>query len=593
MKKILLSLCFLLGLNTGLTTASYGSPLVHATQMEVKNAYKGMFSVITYNQEGNILHSGYGFFIHENGTGVAAYSLFKEAYKAVVVDYKGNQLPVKRILGANSTYDLVKFSTAGDKKVEAFSIATNAQASVGDNLQMVLYTGKQKSKPIPANVETADDFESYHYYKLSVENQEKNFGCPLLDPTGDVVAILQKNVEENAEKACAIDARFVHQLNISNTSILNSDLNNINISKGLPATEKDALTYIYMLGTKDSVTAMNAINDFIEAYPKNAEGYTQRGTIFAQHGDYARCQEDFNTALEVVEKNQSTIKADEIHNNLSKLIYNKAVFNPQSSYKEWTLDLAIDEANTAFQLNPSPFYLQQQAHCYLAKKEYLTAYEYYKRINSEKFSHHAEWSPHAKAESWIFAARAYELHMQAQTSGTTLQDSLEIITLLDSAIAALPQPFMLDDAKLFLERAQRNEAVEQFRKAVMDYYEYEKIIGPKNLNDRFYYLREQAEMKCHMYQQALDDINTAIAFNPQDPFYPVEKGIILLQVGMYEEAIAVCKASLEKLPENPDCYKIIGISYGELKQKKEALKNLKKAQELGDPTVQIFIDKYQ
>ena len=593
MKKILLSLCFLMGMNSGFITPVHSSPLVMKTQIEVKNAHKGMISVITYNKEGNLLHSGYGFFIQENGVGIAAYSLFKEAHKAVVVDYKGNQLSVARILGASSTYDLVKFSIETNKEVEAFTLSSNASIHAGDQLQMARYTGKKKAKPILAKIQTADVFEDYQYYKVAVGNNDKNFGCPLLNQDGEVVAIVQKNVEENAEEACAIDARFVQNLNISSTSILNSDLNNIYISKGLPANEKDALTYLYMIGSKDSIVAMNAVNDFIQTYPKNAEGYVQRATIYAQHKDFARCQEDFNKALEVVDKNQSSIKADEIHNNLSKLVYNKVVFNPENSFNGWTLDFAIEEAQKAFEINPSPFYLQQQAHCYLAKKEYLSAFELYKKINSEKFSHDANWSPSAKAESWVFAARAYEMHMKTSEAKATREDSVKVIALLDSAILALPQPYILDDAKLFLEKAQRNEALALYRKAVLDYYEYEKIIGPKNLNDKFYYIREQAEMKCHMYQQALDDINTAIAFNPQNPFYPVEKGIILLQVGMYKEAIDVCEASLKTLPENPDCYKIIGISYGELKNKKEALKNLKKAQDLGDPTVKFFIEKYQ
>ena len=137
------------------------------------------------------------------------------------------------------------------------------------------------------------------------------------------------------------------------------------------------------------------------------------------------------------------------------------------------------------------------------------------------------------------------------------------------------------------------EKVNEYRKAALDYVEYEKIIGPKNLNDKFYYLREQAEIKCRMYQQALDDIRTAMAFNPKDPFYPVEEAVVLLQAGLYPEAIGACEKSLKMLPENPDCYKIMGIAYGELNDTKKAQEYLKKAKDLGDPTIDTFIQKYQ
>ena len=593
MKKLLLALCILCGAEISNTAPALATPLVQEIQVEVKNAHKGMFSVITYDQENNILHSGYGFFIDEEGTGVAAFSLFKDAYKADIVDFSGNKVPVHRILGADSNYDLVKFSTLGAKKIEAFAIASDPHTATGNTLQIVRYSGKKKSKPEKTNITKVDIFDGYNYFEIDAKNSETLFGCPLIDAEGNAVAILQKNVEAYAENAYAIDARFIKKLEISNTSILNADLNDIHISKGIPPTEKGALTYIYMLSTKDSTTAIHAINDFIESYPNNAEGFTQRGALYAQHNDYANCEADFEKAMEVVEENQSTIKADEIHNNLSKIIYNKVVFNPQTVYEAWTLDRAIEEAQQAFELNPSPYYLLQQAHCYLAKKDFLKASEYYQKINTERFAHQAEWSDKAKAESWIYAVRAFDMYVQTDKAGGTRQDSLQIVALLDSAIAALPQPYIFEDAKIFFERGQRLEVLKEYRKAVMDYNEYEKIIGPKKLNDKFYYLREQAELKAHMYQQALDDINTAIAFNPNAPLYPTEKALVLLQVGMYKEAIAVCQSSLETLPENPDCYKIMGICYGELKNKKEALKLLQKAQDLGDPTVQVFIDKYK
>ena len=63
-------------------------------------------SVITYDQEDKILRTGNGFFVSESGTGLSDYTLFKDAYRAVVIDADGRQLPVEAILGANSIYDV-------------------------------------------------------------------------------------------------------------------------------------------------------------------------------------------------------------------------------------------------------------------------------------------------------------------------------------------------------------------------------------------------------------------------------------------------------------------------------------------------------
>ena len=72
-------------------------------------ARKAVFSVITYNKENQILNTGNGFYIDENGTAVSDYTLFKGAERAVVVTADGKELPVEYILGANDMYDVVKF----------------------------------------------------------------------------------------------------------------------------------------------------------------------------------------------------------------------------------------------------------------------------------------------------------------------------------------------------------------------------------------------------------------------------------------------------------------------------------------------------
>lgn len=593
MKKILL--CFCLGAcalsPTLATPAQLPSSMTQTTSNP--NSNKALFNIVTYNEKGDLLRSGNGFFIDEQGTGIAAFTLFDGAYRAEVIDYKGDKLPVHRILGANSTYDLVKFSTLGAKKIAALALAEHPQCDAGTPVQLLTYTGKKKANPTLINIKKADDFNGFKYYEVQANNEEKFQGCPLTDATGAVVAIAQRNIVEGAQHLCAVDSRFIQQLQITNMSILNSDLQAIKIPKGLPENEKDALTYIYMLGYKDSIPALHANNDFIASYPENAEGYTNRGTFYAQHRDYAHSEQDFAQALELAGKEKSTIKADEVYNKISKLMLAKVMNDPQTTAPNWTIDNAIAAAHKAYELNASPFHMLQQAHCLLQKKEYKQAYDNYYRINTQSFDQANQWSAQAKIETWDYAARAYELGMQAGQIPATREDSLHLITLADSLIAALPKPYYPGDAHCFFERAQRYQQLGFYQKAVLDLFEYEKIIGPKNLNDKFYYMREQLEMKARMYQQALDDIRTAKAFNPKDPFYPVEEALVLLNAGLYPEAIETCATYLKQLPGNPDCYKIMGIAYGQLGKKKEALTHLQKAKELGDPTADAFIQKYQ
>lgn len=84
-------------------------------------AKKAVFSVITYNKDNQILNTGNGFYIDEQGTAVSDYSLFKGADHAVIVTADGKELPVKYIMGANDIYDVVKFKTEFDKRQQLYN----------------------------------------------------------------------------------------------------------------------------------------------------------------------------------------------------------------------------------------------------------------------------------------------------------------------------------------------------------------------------------------------------------------------------------------------------------------------------------------
>ena len=528
---------------------------------------KAVVNVITYDAEGNVLQSGYGFYLTAQGTAVAPYHIFKDAVRADVINNKGKKAAVLRILGANSTYDLVKFSV--DVKETTFLPLTETPAGDADALYLVNYSTSKKQEPVYANVTTVTPFDGYNYYDISAANSDINVGCPLVDATGHAVAVIQKNVGKNATTACAIDSRFINGLEITTTSIFNADLRDIAIPKGLPATESDALSYIYMLGHRDSMLTLTAIGDFMATYPDNGEIYAERASFYADHGRYDLAEQDYATALE------KSTKKDEVHLAFSKTIFNQVSSRPEQPYKDWSMAKAIEEVDKAYALNPAPLYLMQRARYRFANKEYQESYDDFMQVNSSEL---------ASAETFYSAAMALEM------TGT---DSLRVLTLLDSAINRLPEPYTQTAAQYFLERATRRIRAARFREAVFDYNEYEQIIGPKNLNDNFYYLREQAELQGRMYQQALDDIQTAIGLNPNEVIYRVEEALIYVEVGMYEEAIAAARKALEKMPENADALKLIGIALGEQGKKTEALEYLNKAKAQGDTSVDVFLKKYE
>ena len=107
-----------------------------------------------------------------------------------------------------------------------------------------------------------------------------------------------------------------------------------------------------------------------------------------------------------------------------------------------------------------------------------------------------------------------------------------------------------------------------------------------------YFQREQAEMQCRMYQQALNDINKAVEMEPEDVDFWVEKGSVHLRVNQLDEAVEVFKKALTMNDKYAAAYRMLGYCQALQNNNKEACANFAKAKELGDEVVEQLIEKY-
>ena len=545
-----------------------------AFAQETKEPGKAVCNIITYNAAGSPQQTGYGFFIDENGTFVSLYSLFQNAVRADVVDSKGKRFPVERVMGANSSYDVIK-CRAKVKGSVPFLQTLDKEMTVreGENLVQPYYATDKKAKPLECSVAKVEEWDAYKYFTLTTPNEPKFFGCPVVTTEGKVVGMVQHNVGKEAKGACALDIQTANDLKVTAQSVFNADMNRIAIPKALPADRNEALSFAFLSMRGDSVLALTALNDFLERYPDDAEGLTNRATFFANHSDFSAADADFRKALEHESPDFSQAA---VHNAYSKAVYVACINTPERKNGIWSMEKALEEAQKAYEAEPLPLYLVQQSNCLLALSKFQQAYETLQRVNETDL---------ASDETYYLAAMALE------TAGG---DSVQVLALLDSAINRLSRPYSRQSIGYFLVRAQRLAQAGQYRKAVRDLDEYESAIGPKYLNAAFYYMREQAELEAHMYQQALDDIHSAL-LEPGSNFelYKAEEALIYLRAGMFEEALKSAEELRATNKDNADSYKLAGIALGELGKKNEARTNLQKALELGDETAKIFLERYK
>jgi tetratricopeptide (TPR) repeat protein len=265
-------------------------------------------------------------------------------------------------------------------------------------------------------------------------------------------------------------------------------------------------------------------------------------------------------------------KKDEAHFNYSKIIYQKELLMSQDAFAEWSLDKALEEAREAERLQPQPIYRHQQAIILFAQKKYAEAADIYASLYDSDL-------------------RSAELFYEASRCKAAMKDTLGQIALLDSCVATFNQPYLKEAAPYILSRAHVLLDANQYRKAVNDLNEYEKLMQA-TVNANFYYLRFQAEVGGRLFQQALDDIDQAIRMAPQYDLYYAEKASLQVRVGMRDEAIETAKECIKIAPDHSDGYLFLGLAQCLKGEKEEGLKNLKKARELGDTQADTFIEKY-
>ncbi|WP_303028313.1 serine protease [Bacteroides acidifaciens] len=541
----------------------------------VEKAKRAVFSVVTYDKNDKMLNTGNGFFVSEDGLALSDYSLFKGAERAVVITAEGKQMPVSTILGANDMYDVIKFRVAiTEKKVPALVVAKTTPA-VGTDAWMLPYSTQKSIACVSGKVkEVSKVAGEYHYYTLGMQMKDKMVSCPVMNVEGQVFGIAQKSSGLDTVTTCyAAGAAFAMAQKISALSLGDAALKSIGIRKGLPDTEDQALVYLFMASSSlSSEDYGKLLDDFIRQFPANTDGYLRRANYYVAKAKdnqswFDKAVVDLNQALKVAQKK------DDVYYNIGKLMYAYQLSKPEKTYKDWTYDTALKNVRQAFAIDPLPIYVQLEGDILFAQQDYAGALSAYEKVNASNM---------ASAGTFFSAAKTKEL-LKAEPK--------EILVLMDSCISRCPQPITADFAPYLLERAQINMNAGQPRKAMLDYDAYFNAVNGQ-VNDVFYYYREQAALKARQYQRALDDIAKAVELNPADLTYQAENAVVNLRVGRYEKAIEILNGILKNDPKYGEAYRLLGLCQVQLKKADEACANFKKAKELGDSNVDELIKKY-
>lgn len=522
----------------------------------VQKVSKSVFTLTTFNKDGGIIASTQGVFIDNKGTAISTFKPFVGATKASIVDASGKSMNVDAILGADELYDVAKFRIIG--ATTAAPIASKASVA-GEKVWLVPYSIK-KSPFQQEDISSVENFmTTYNYYIFSSSVPENAVGCPFVNKNGQVIGLMHTNGQTTA-----IDANYAKQLKVTGLSTLDAALRETGIRTALPDTEQDAITMMTLKKGQIPVDVYNEYTqEFINKFPTSAFGYKEKALYLVD-------QEKYDEAAKLMEEGikKSTAK-DEAHSNYADLIYQKIAYKGDSTYTAWTLDKAIDEAQKAYAAKPQPVYKHQEAQINFLKGNYQKACDMFLDLTKSNLN---------GGELYFEAAQA-KTHLKAPAQ--------EIEVLLDSAISVGARTGMAGN--YYLARANFLNEQGQYRRAILDYNMYDSIARPVDAS--FFYTRYQCETKLRMWQPALLDIARACYLAPKQPTFFAEWASLDLRVKRYDEGISAATHCTELAPEYADGYLLLGLLQKEKGLKDEAIKNLKKAQELGDTRAADYLSK--
>lgn len=527
-----------------------------------KKARKAQINLITYDAQGQLLHATNGFFIDDQGTALTDYHSFRGAARAVAIDEAGKEWPVSSIAGASSLYDVLKIKV-NIPKCAALTLAS-AHAAKGQEVHVMPYLSNKSGLTTPAPIADLSTFNGdYAYYTLLLQLNDKSASCPVMNQEGEVIGLTQMAANTADTKSYAVSAAFAQSLATNALSANAADYRDILIKKALPADASQAHSFIFLLGTRDTAAYASYVEDYITLFPSDANGYNLKADLLTAQGRYAEADALWDAGI------RSTGKEDELRYARASAIFRLAQTTSQMP-DNWTLERAMQEAQAAQAKNPQPVYASLIAQLLYAQKQYAEACERFLALNQTNFR---------SADNFLYAAQCQQM----------LRDTTAVLALQDSAVACFTKPYIEAAAPALLMRANTLISLQRYREAVIDLNDYERLKS-KDLTANFYYQREQAEMRCRMYQQALSDIERATRMEPAEPLFQAELAAVNYRFGQFDEAITAARAAIALDSQFADAYRILGLSLRSQGKEQDARAALQQAIDLGDEVAKALFN---
>lgn len=280
----------------------------------ISRTEKAVCLIETFDDSGNPLMRGTGFFIDKNGTCVSNYHVIKGSSDIKVTTIDKRIYKVKEIIKSSGFYDLVVFNLVTDSVTNFLSV-NNTLPLKGESIITIGNPEGLNWSVSEGIISSIRQVEGGNILQITAPISSGNSGSPVLNKKGEVIGIASFKLLEGENLNFAVHVSILDSIK-TNTAIFEDINEGGKIKITLPNDFKIASSFIDTLifirnrliadEAIDSiydVKVLEYIDDFIKKYPNSSYGYSKKAEFFIKNSDYLKAYSLLTKAIAVEPNN--------------------------------------------------------------------------------------------------------------------------------------------------------------------------------------------------------------------------------------------------------------------------------------------------
>ncbi len=185
----------------------------------INKSLPSIFVVKTFDNQGNNIGLGTGFFIDSIGTGITNYHVLQGTKSANIYLQDGRVYPIRYTQGIDKQHDIIRFSTdiaiQDEENTEYLKIASILPIIGEEVFTIGNPNGLQFSAASGIVSSIREDDEYGQIIQTTTPISKGSSGSPLLNKAGEVVGIISFYIKEGQNLNFAISSYYIKQLNLN------------------------------------------------------------------------------------------------------------------------------------------------------------------------------------------------------------------------------------------------------------------------------------------------------------------------------------------------------------------------------------------